>query len=98
MVEKNQETCECRRCLKERDARDASIRSGPSYNPSLSRAINFSTAASISVGICRVLKARHGVKLDRGVVRVVGPNTEQGCYLGEGKSTSSTFFKVCHRH
>ena len=22
MVEKNQETCECRRCLKERDARD----------------------------------------------------------------------------
>ena len=35
--------------------------------------------ANISVGICRVLKARHGVKLDRGVVRVVGPNTEQGC-------------------
>ena len=34
---------------------------------------------TISVGICRVLKARHGVKLDRGVVRVVGPNTEQGC-------------------
>ena len=35
--------------------------------------------ANISVGICRVLKARYGVKLDRGVVRVVGPNTEQGC-------------------
>ena len=35
--------------------------------------------ANISVGICRVLKARHGVKLDRGVVRVVGPNTQQGC-------------------
>ena len=35
--------------------------------------------ANISVGICRVLKARHGVKLDRGVVRVFGPNTEQGC-------------------
>ena len=35
--------------------------------------------ASISVGICRVLKAKRGVKLDRGVVRVVGPNTEQGC-------------------
>lgn len=35
--------------------------------------------ANISVGICRVLKARHGVKLDRGAVRVVGPNTEQGC-------------------
>ena len=35
--------------------------------------------ASISVGICRVLKASHGVKLDRGVVRVVGPNKEQGC-------------------
>ena len=34
---------------------------------------------TISVGICRVLKAKHGVKLDRGVVRVVGPNTEQGC-------------------
>ena len=34
---------------------------------------------TISVGICRVLKARYGVKLDRGVVRVVGPNTEQGC-------------------
>ena len=34
---------------------------------------------TISVGICRVLKARHGVKLDRGVVRVVGPSTEQGC-------------------
>ncbi len=35
--------------------------------------------ANISVGICRVLKAKRGVKLDRGVVRVVGPNTEQGC-------------------
>ena len=35
--------------------------------------------ANISVGICLVLKARHGVKLGRGVVRVVGPNTEQGC-------------------
>ena len=35
--------------------------------------------ANISVGICRVLKARHGVKLDRGVVRVVGTNTQQGC-------------------
>ena len=34
---------------------------------------------TISVGICRVVKAIHGVKLDRGVVRVVGPNTEQGC-------------------
>ena len=34
---------------------------------------------TISVGVCRVLKARRGVKLDRGVVRVVGPNTEQGC-------------------
>ncbi len=35
--------------------------------------------ANISVGICRVLKAKRGVKLDRGVVRVVGPNTQQGC-------------------
>ena len=34
---------------------------------------------TISVGVCRVLKAKRGVKLDRGVVRVVGPNTEQGC-------------------
>ena len=34
---------------------------------------------TISVGVCRVLKAKHGVKLGRGVVRVVGPNTEQGC-------------------
>ena len=34
---------------------------------------------TISVGICRVVDAKHGVKLDRGVVRVVGPNTEQGC-------------------
>lgn len=34
---------------------------------------------TISVGVCQVVKAIHGVKLDRGVVRVVGPNTEQGC-------------------
>ena len=33
---------------------------------------------TISVGICRVLEAKHGVKLARGVVRVFGPDTEQG--------------------
>lgn len=33
---------------------------------------------TISTGVCKILKAKKGVKPGRGVVRVVGPNTAEG--------------------